>query len=261
MIKDDAVLLEMSKNYTCVISRDLLNTHPQSWFHLSNNGKGNRWGKKQYNYTFVYSTQKTKTYSDDENHKIQQDVLLEFIQQINTTHTNNTNNSAVISKKNVGIVGVFVHSKKTKNANNQRPISSVIKKHFSGSCCVVCGSNSEIIIDHKNDLYNDPRVLNTQTQIINDFQPLCNGCNLLKRQRSKREKELHKVYSANNIPQFKSFVFPFEKKVFNEMDITCKIDTYWYDPIAFMQKYQQYILYVVPLLQHIKQTKKHNIPH
>ena len=39
--------------------------------------------------------------------------------------------------------------------------------------CIVCGSASDIVIDHKNDLYNDPRVLNSDTQVPDDFQTLC----------------------------------------------------------------------------------------
>ena len=47
--------------------------------------------------------------------------------------------------------------------------------------CVNCGRTDDIQCDHKNDLYNDPRVLNTHTQTKEDFQPLCNNCNLRKR--------------------------------------------------------------------------------
>ena len=62
-----------------------------------------------------------------------------------------------------------------------RPIAPKIKQHFKGLCCVACGRNERMVIDHKNDLYNDPRVHNTKTQEIGDFQALCNNCNLKKR--------------------------------------------------------------------------------
>ena len=62
-----------------------------------------------------------------------------------------------------------------------RPIANRIRDHFNGSRCVHCGIDDNIVIDHKNDLYNDPRVHNTETQEIGDFQPLCNRCNLVKR--------------------------------------------------------------------------------
>lgn len=61
-----------------------------------------------------------------------------------------------------------------------RPIRPSIYKFFQNSKCCHCGSK-DIVIDHKNYLYNDPRVLNTKTQTVDDFQPLCNSCNLKKR--------------------------------------------------------------------------------
>jgi 5-methylcytosine-specific restriction endonuclease McrA len=53
----------------------------------------------------------------------------------------------------------------------------------------MCGSHSNTVIDHKNDLYNDETVLNVDTQTIDDFQVLCTHCNLLKRQISIDEKK------------------------------------------------------------------------
>jgi 5-methylcytosine-specific restriction endonuclease McrA len=56
----------------------------------------------------------------------------------------------------------------------------------------MCGSHSNTVIDHKNDLYNDETVLNVDTQTIDDFQVLCTHCNLLKRQISIDEKKIKK---------------------------------------------------------------------
>ena len=120
--------------------------------------------------------------------------------------------------------------------------------------CVVCGSRSDIVCDHKNDLYNDERVLSGATQDLSDFQPLCNHCNLQKRQVCKKEREDNAIYSVKNIPQFQIYDldFPWEKKNF---DISCpntKTDTYWYDPVEFMRKTQRYIKYTLPILEAIK---------
>lgn len=68
------------------------------------------------------------------------------------------------------------------DSNIKRPIRKDIKDFYKTQACCVCGSKSELVCDHKNDLYNDPRVLNTTTQTMNDFQSLCTHCNLLKRQ-------------------------------------------------------------------------------
>ena len=116
-----------------------------------------------------------------------------------------------------------------------RPIRTDIRKYFTSSVCVVCG-NSDIIIDHKNDLYNDPRVLNKETQTKDDFQPLCNSCNLRKRQVCKKSKEIGKRYKATNIPMLKEFGIDFikgdETLDLNKPD--AMVGTYWYDPKAFM---------------------------
>ena len=121
-------------------------------------------------------------------------------------------------------------------------------------CCVVCGSTAEIVCDHKNDLYNDERVLNVKTQLVDDFQPLCNHCNLQKRQVCKQEINAQKIYSAKNIPQFKiiPFVFPWEKKVFNVNNIQCKVDTYWHDPVEFNRKIIIYSSQTIPVINSIK---------
>lgn len=70
-----------------------------------------------------------------------------------------------------------------------RPISKGIRKYYKGKCCVACGGNKEMVIDHKNDLYDEPRVHNIHTQQVDDFQPLCNNCNLKKRADCRKTKE------------------------------------------------------------------------
>ena len=117
-----------------------------------------------------------------------------------------------------------------------RPIGKHIREYYKNKRCVVCASSSDIVIDHKNDLYNDPRVLDINTQKPNDFQVLCNSCNLRKRAVSIKTRRKMKRYGATNIPMLKVFGVDFlsgdETLDINNPD--CLVGTYWYDPIAFM---------------------------
>jgi len=70
-----------------------------------------------------------------------------------------------------------------------RPIAPKIKAHFKGACCVHCGRTNRVEIDHKNDLYNDARVHDIETQQVTDFQPLCNTCNVAKRAVCRKTRE------------------------------------------------------------------------
>lgn len=119
-----------------------------------------------------------------------------------------------------------------------RPIRSDIKRHFKDKPCCVCGKKSELVCDHKNDLYNDPRVLNIKTQTIDDFQSLCNSCNLQKRQICKKSKATNTRYPSTNIPSLVIFNTPFTSgsELLDPSDINAMKGTYWYDPVDFMNK-------------------------
>jgi len=241
----EKIIIELSNNYTNIISREKLKEYPNlNW---GNNGIGDRWAGKKYNYSTI-TKKDSKLYSNNQNDYVPLAILQEFRKTYNS--------------KNSGIIGIFVHSKKN-ILDNSRPIRNDIKKEIIKSNCVVCGSFSSIICDHKNDLYNDRRVLNSQTQKITDFQALCNHCNLQKRQVCKTEKENMKLYSAKNIPSIKSmcnFDIPWEKKVYDINCITTKEDTFWYDPIEFNRKLMIYITYkflIVDVLNK-KNIKKEN---
>jgi len=119
-----------------------------------------------------------------------------------------------------------------------RPIRKDIRDILSVCPCVVCGTNSQIEIDHKNGLYNDPRVLNSKTQTIDDFQPLCKHCNDQKRQTCVWQKKHNKRYPASMIPQLAIFGIDYTEgdETFDETDIYALIGTYWYDPVEFMEQ-------------------------
>ena len=143
-----------------------------------------------------------------------------------------------IDKKvgNKSITHIKVYGNKNCISNLNRSIRKEIKEYFKNYNCVVCG-NSDIEIDHKNGLYNDSRVLNTQTQTISDFQPLCRHCNQQKRQSMILTKKTGKRYKATLIPQLKIFGVDFisGNEDYDPNDINAMIGTYWYDPIEFMK--------------------------
>lgn len=121
------------------------------------------------------------------------------------------------------------------SSNATRAIRKDILEFYKSQSCVGCGSNSELQCDHKNGLYNDPRILNLETQTVNDFQSLCRHCNCQKRQVEKNSKSTCKRYGATNIPHMRAFGIDFI-----EGDDTLDINnpnalrgTYWYDPIEF----------------------------
>jgi hypothetical protein len=125
-----------------------------------------------------------------------------------------------------------------KAADHNRAIRKDIKEYYRKQPCCACGRTSELVCDHKNDLYNDTRVLNTKTQTLEDFQSLCNSCNLLKRQVAKDTIRTGKRYPAGNIPAMKVFGIDFTvgDETFDINDINAMVGTYWNDPIDFNKK-------------------------
>ena len=229
------LVISLSDNFTKIISRDEIRKYPDiDW---GDNGIGDRWCGKKFNYTVIKNKGKFKTYSEND-----EDINVELIENFLNDNTEN----------NKGILGIFVHSKRLNIV--KRPINRDISLLIKMNSCVSCGSHSDIICDHKNDIYNDERVLNVKTQLLNDFQPLCNHCNLQKRQVFKDEVKNEKIYSAKNLQRYNVYLFefPWEKKNFDTEDINTKIDTYWYDPIEFNNKIFLYSLYVIPIITAIK---------
>ena len=231
-------VIKLTDNFTKIIHIDEIKKHPKLFW--GGNGVGDRWANKKFNYSVIYSKKSPKKYSENEEDEIPTEMLEKFL-DVN---------------KGTGIIGIYVYSKRSNN--QKRPINKMIHKEVTSNSCVVCGSNSDVICDHKNDLYNDERVLNSTTQVLGDFQPLCNHCNLQKRQICKEEEQNQRIYSAKNIQRYKKyrFDFPWEKKVFDRTDIYCKNDTYWFDPVEFENKIFCYLSYVIPIINEIKNRVK-----
>jgi len=230
----------LTNNFTDILSREECTKY--KFLNLGNNGIGSRWCKKIFNFAFIYSTGKTKIYSEKLNEEICEVKLDRFLRQ---------------KINNKGIIGIYIFSVRNQKESN-RPIKKSILNIIKKKNCVHCGSSSDIICDHKNDIYNDQKVLNTKTQILDDFQPLCNHCNLLKRQIFKDETKNKKLYSAKNLTKYQMFPFefPWEKKTFNINDIDCKKDTYWYDPVEFNRKLMIFMMYTIPINNYIKNSIK-----
>ena len=119
-----------------------------------------------------------------------------------------------------------------------RPIRTDIKRYHKSTGCVVCGSHSDLVIDHKNDLYNDLRVLNTSTQTIEDFQCLCNHCNLQKKQISKVTRKTMRRFAATKIQSLAIFDIDFIEgdESLDISNVNAMVGTYWYDPVEFMKQ-------------------------
>jgi len=121
------------------------------------------------------------------------------------------------------------------------PIRPDIKAHYKKMACVFCGQHSELVCDHKNDIYNDPRVQNRKTQTMDDFQSCCNGCNLRKRQVAIVRNRTGKRIGATTIPNMAVFGIDFIEgdDTYDETDVNAMVGTYWYDPIAFNKKIKE----------------------
>ena len=146
-----------------------------------------------------------------------------------------------ISGNSIKYIKVFGKNDDSKQCS--RSIRKNIKDYWKKHPCCVCGSNTDIECDHKNGLYNDERVNNIETQLIEDFQSLCKHCNDQKRQVEKKTRETGKRYGASNIPSLKIFNIDFTcgDENYDPKDPNALVGTYWYDPIAFNE-------YVVNLL-------------
>jgi hypothetical protein len=236
----DELVINGSANFTKILSTTEIKENFKELY-WGGNGVGDRWANKKFNYSVIYSKKRPCLYSENTDDVIPSRLLDDFL-QIN---------------KGVGIIGIFVHSKRINN--QKRPICKHIHKHITSLSCVICGTH-DTICDHKNDLYNDERVLSLTGQLISDFQPLCNHCNLQKRQVCKIETQSEKLYSAKNIQRYQMypFEFPWEKQAFNKSDINCKKGTYWFDPVEFEKNIYYYLIYVMPIITEIKHKVKTN---
>mgnify|MGYP003349711605 CR=1 FL=1 len=131
---------------------------------------------------------------------------------------------------------LMIYGEQSKNSS--RPIRADIREKYKNSPCMHCGTTSNIEIDHKNGLYNDERVMVSDTQTADDFQPLCKHCNDQKRQTYVEMKKTGVRYPATRIPALKPFGIDYISggASFDLNDANTMVGTYWYDPVAFTQE-------------------------
>jgi hypothetical protein len=142
----------------------------------------------------------------------------------------------------------------SKNKLDGRPIRKEIRDKLliDFKNCRHCGNHKDLCIDHKNDMYNDKRVLDKTTQTKDDFQVLCNKCNKdIKHPANEKEKKEGKIHSVKdlNLSPFKldNFEYPWEKgiRIYDEKDrnCNCKMYSYWYDVDEFHRKRNIFVLF------------------
>ncbi|MBQ9254815.1 MAG: hypothetical protein IJ180_08605 [Bacteroidales bacterium] len=123
----------------------------------------------------------------------------------------------------------------SENKTFKQSIRKDIKDYYKNKNCVILGvngtsENTKIEIDHKDGRKDDWRVSNTQTQKIEDFQPLCKAANDVKRQICKHCKETDKRWDAKNI---KGNPYSFYEGDENyTIELGCR-GCYQYDPVEY----------------------------
>lgn len=153
---------------------------------------------------------------------------------INEIEEHKKNNKIIIIKSK-GNKNKYFKTYGLQNKNENRPISQKIRDYYKNKNCVNCSSYHDTVIDHKNGLYNDKRVLDIKTQTIDDFQVLCNHCNLMKRQVIIDMKKTKKRLSGLDINtvKFLNISYIYGNEDYDENDPDWGKGTYWHDPDAF----------------------------
>jgi hypothetical protein len=123
------------------------------------------------------------------------------------------------------------------NSDESRYIRKDIRDFYKNKSCSSCGSSRDLVCDHKNDLYNDTRVLNSKTQTLDDFQSLCNSCNLRKRDFCIKMKKTGKRIGISSINPSLACFNDFNKgdDTYDSNDVNALLGTYWYGPIEFIK--------------------------
>lgn len=123
-------------------------------------------------------------------------------------------------------------------STHTQSIRSDIKREIAQKRCVVLGTNRscdhKTEVDHKDGRKDNPRIMNTATQTLEDFQPLSKPANDAKRQFCKECKASGKRYDAKLLGYPISFTQGNENYT---QELGC-VGCFWYDPIAFRAKFE-----------------------
>jgi hypothetical protein len=128
----------------------------------------------------------------------------------------------------------------TSNARNiSQTIRADIKREISKKRCIVLGTNRscdhKVEVDHKDGRKVDERIMNTKTQVLDDFQPLSKPANDAKRQFCKECNETNLRYDAKLL----GYPISFSKGNINYTEELGCDGCFWYDPVAFRQELQR----------------------
>jgi len=113
-----------------------------------------------------------------------------------------------------------------------RPIRNDIKEIIREMNSSHSGLKLDTIVDHKNGRYNNPIVLNINTQTLDDFQPLTNGDNLLKRQSCKECIDTNIRFDAKKLGYKISYI---QGEPEHDGTKNGCVGCYWYDCLKFKQ--------------------------
>ena len=113
---------------------------------------------------------------------------------------------------------------------NKNPIIKTIRQdikehHREERCVVLATGNTEV--DHKDGRRDDPKLNDTATQQIEDFQPLSKAANYAKRQHCKECRETGNRFDAKRLGYTVSQIKG------NGLYRGSCVGCYWYDPKAF----------------------------
>ncbi len=113
-----------------------------------------------------------------------------------------------------------------------------IKDYYKNERCVmlgVCGTseNTKIEVDHKDGRKDDWRISNSQTQRLEDFQPLCKAANDVKRQICKDCKQTGKRWDAKYI-KGNPYSYYEGDEMYSE-ELGC-VGCYQYDPVEYRKR-------------------------
>lgn len=117
------------------------------------------------------------------------------------------------------------------DSNGSQTIRTDIKRFYKNKPCEVLATAHNIEVDHKNGRKDNPRVMNIETQKLEDFMPLTKAANDAKRKHCNRCRDTGKRFDAKRLGYPISYWTGDENRV-DDPETGC-IGCFWYDPYEF----------------------------
>lgn len=111
----------------------------------------------------------------------------------------------------------------------KQSIKNSIKSYYRSKPCIILATSGPEI-DHKNGWKNDPMAMNTETQTLDDFQPLSKAANDAKRQFCKECRRTKKRFDAKCLGYPMSFYYGDES---HDGTPNGCVGCFWYDVAEF----------------------------